>query len=242
MLTLRPSRWPRRPQGWWCLLLVCAVLGMGCPGTSAPLRPEMQAAADRRDALALSEELEELIDFGRVTDDDREAAYEAVQRWDEPTAEYAYARAALAGRLAQIRGLTAIGLVGQVESWALESIKRDPNYQGEAATRMLGSLYVLAPSSLLSHGDSEKGLEMLAKLCERHPDTLENHLRVAEAYVALGDPEPAFPHLCRCDRERARLRPSDQRVLDKVVQDAGGKAALGCPASGPAAAAPSATP
>jgi len=242
MLTLRLSVGPRLPRGWWCLLLVCAVLGTGCPGTIAPLRPEMQAAADRRDALALSEELERLIDSGRVTDDDREAAYEAVKRWNEPTAEYAYARAGLAGRLAQVRGLTAIGLVGEVESWALESIKRDPKYQDEAARRMLGSLYVLAPSSLLSHGDSEKGLEMLEKLCERHPDSLENHLRVAEAYVALGDPEPAFPHLCRCDKERARMRPSDQRLLDKLVQDAGGKAALGCPTAAPTPALPSAAP
>ena len=106
---------------------------------------------------------------------------------------------------------------------------------------------MLAPSTLLSHGDSEKGLEMLERLCKRHPETLENHLRVAEAYIALGDPEPATPHLCRCERERASLRPSDQRVLDKLTQDAGGKAALACPTAPPATrtaapAAPTAAP
>jgi len=237
MLSLVRSARPERPSGWWCLLLLLALLGVGCPGPIGPLRPQMQAAADRRDALGLSEELERLIDSGQVTDDDREGAYDAVKRWEQPTAEYAYARAGIAGRLAQIRGLTAIGLVGEVESWALESIKRDAKYQDEAALRMLGSLYVLAPSSLLSHGDSEKGLEMLEGLCTRHPDQIENHLRLSEAYVALGDPEPAFPHLCRCDQERARLRPSDQRLLDKLVQDAGGKPALGCAPSPPAPAA-----
>ena len=234
-----PTRSPRAVRlPWCCVLLGLALLLIACPGTIAPLRPEMQAAANRRDALGLSEELERLIDADRATDGDREAAYDAVQRWTDPSAEYAYARAALAGRLAQLRGLQAIGLVGEVEKWALESIKRDPKYQEQAATRMLGSLYVLAPSSMVEHGDSEKGLEMLEKLCERYPNTLENHLRVAEAYVALGDAEPAFTHLCRCERERARLRPSDQRVLDKVISDAGGKEALGCPSAPPTPKAP----
>jgi hypothetical protein len=213
--------------------VLAALLGTGCPSIALPLRPEMRGAVERHDALGLSQELEKLIDAGTVTDDDREAAYAAVQRWELRTAEYAYARAALTGRLAQVRGLSAIGLVREVEAWALESIGRDPNYEQGAATRLLGSLYVLAPAALLSHGDSEKGLEILERLCKRHPETLENHLRVAEAYIALGDPEPATPHLCRCERERASLRPSDQRVLDKLIQDAGGKAALSCPAAPP---------
>jgi hypothetical protein len=246
--------WPRAAR-WWCWLAVLAALvGTGCPATMLPLRPEFQTAVERHDALGLSEQLEKLIDSGLVTDDDREAAYQAVKRWELRTAEYAYARAALTGRLAQVRGLSAIGLVREVEAWTLESINRDPNYQQGAATRLLGSLYVLAPSTLLSHGDSEKGLGMLERLCKRHPETLENHLRVAEAYIALGDPEPATPHLCRCERERASLRPSDQRVLDKLIKDAGGAAVLACPAAPPPArgaapqaptaapAAPTATP
>jgi hypothetical protein len=245
MPTSDPSPGRARSLWRWVVLgpaLLLTLLATGCPGTIVPLRPELQAAADRRDALGLSEQLERLIDQSTVTDDDREAAYAEVQRWTAPTAEYAFARAALAGRLAQVRGLSAIALVGEVESWALESIKLDPKFQQEAATRMLGTLYVMAPSSMVTNGDSEKGLEMLEKLCQRHPEKLENHLRVAEAYVALGDAEPAFVHLCRCERERSRLRPSDQRVLDKVVQDAGGSDALRCPRASPSAApAPSAT-
>lgn len=205
----------------------------GCPSNATHLRPELQAAADQRDALALSDALERLIDEQKASEADREAAYEAVKRMEQPTAAYAFARAALAGRLAQMRGLSAIGLVGEAEQYARLSRQRDPSFRDGAATRMLGTLYVLAPGSLVKHGDSETGLELLEELVEQRPELVENHLRVAEGYVALGDPEPAFEHLCLCLERRDALRPDDQRLLAKIVEDAGGKAELDCQAGAP---------
>ena len=185
-------------------LLGCALLG--CPPSFAPLRPELLAMADHRDALGLVAALDRLIDEERVTDDDRESAYHAITLWEDPTAGYAFARAALAGRVAQIRGLSASGYAQEVEQYARLCQKRDPGFRDGAATRMLGTLYVLAPSAILKHGDSEAGLDMLEKLTAQKPAETENHLRLAEAYIALGDPDPAGPHLCLCHQKRASLR------------------------------------
>ena len=86
---------------------------------------------------------------------------------------------------------------------------------------MLGTLYVLAPSGWLEHGDSEQGLELLEGLVKAYPDTLENRLRLAEAYISLGDPGPATPYLCRCQAHKAELRRDDQLLLEHLFADAG---------------------
>ena len=86
-------------------------------------------------------------------------------------------------------------------------------------------LLLLAPAALLEHGDSERGIEMLESLAEERPDVPENHLRLAEAYVALGDPAPARPHLCRCFESKNVLRPDDQALLARLANDA---EPLGC--------------
>lgn len=200
----------------------------GCPSNATQLRPELQAAADAGDPVAISEALERLIDEQRATEADREAAYEAVKRLQGTTAAYAFARAALAGRLAQVRGLSAIGLVDEAERYARLSLQRDPDFRDGAAARLLGTLYVMAPASLLEHGDSETGLEILEEELDERPDLLENHLRVAEAYVALGDPVPAYEHLCLTLERQSELRPDSQRLLTQVVKDAGGREELGC--------------
>ncbi len=177
------------------------------------------------DALALSDALEELIAAGTDTPADRERTYEAVRAHEEDTAAYTFARAAVTGRLVQVRGLLAANLVGDVERYARRSVELDPRFRDGAATRMLGTLYVLAPAALLEHGDSERGIEMLESLTEERPDLPENHLRLAEAYVALGDPAPARPHLCRCFESKNVLRPDDQALLARLANDA---EPLGC--------------
>ena len=80
---------------------------------------------------------------------------------------------------------------------------------------------MIAPATFLEHGDSEQGLELLEQLVQEHPDVAENQLRLAEAYIALGDPEPAAPHLCVCLAQRAALRRDDQQLLDQLVATAG---------------------
>ncbi len=205
----------------------------GCCGASGPppqVPTGLQAAVDKRDPLAIADALETLIGDGKDTEADRQLAYDHVKKQEEPTAAYAYARAMVAGRLVQTKGLTAALLVREMESWAQKSLALDPAFREGAVVRMLGTLYVLAPGSLLANGDSEKGLSMLEGLVKAHPETLENHLRYAEALIALGDPEPATESLCRAVAGKSKLRKDEQSLVDKLVQDAGSPA---CPPASP---------
>jgi hypothetical protein len=59
-------------------------------------------------------------------------------------------------------------------------------------------------------------------------------LRLAEAYIALGDPEPAKEHLCVVQRGEATLSDGDRRLLTKLVADSG---KLECSAAAPQPAA-----
>ena len=67
---------------------------------------------------------------------------------------------------------------------------------------------------------------LLAHVAACDPDVIENHLRYAEALIALGDPTPATEALCKCIGQKATLRKDDQHLLEKLVQDAGSPA---CP-------------
>jgi hypothetical protein len=185
------------------------------------INTSLSVAAETRDALTIADALEELIARGEDTSADRQFAYAEVKAHAIDTAPYAYARAVVTGRLVQQKGLLGADMVGEVEHFAKRSRELDPNFRDGAATRMLGTLYVVAPSALLKSGDSETGLELLEDLVAKHPEILENHLRLGEAYIALGDVEPAKDHLCRCSAERARLRADDQRLLSQLLKDAG---------------------
>lgn len=185
------------------------------------VHPELSAAGDRQDVLALSDALEGLIAAGQDAPADREYAYDIVRVHEEDTAPSLFARAAVTGRLVQQKGLLAAHLVPEIERCARRSRDLDPDFRGGAATRLLGTLYVMAPAVLLQHGDSEVGLQLLEGLAQTHPEVLENHLRLAEAYVALGDPAPAGPHLCRCLANKAALRLDDQKLLQQLIDDAG---------------------
>ncbi len=219
------------------LSLPLIVLLSGCcaPPPKTPVPAPLQTAIATHDALAIADALEALIGEGQDSERDRQLAYDRVHEKEEPTAEYAYARAMVTGRLVQTKGLTAALLVREMETWAEKSRELDPAFRDGAAARMLGSLYVLAPSSLLAHGDSEKGLEILEKVRKEHPGALENDLRYAEALIALGDAGPATEPLCKCLAEKAKLRKDDQRLLEKLFQDAGSPA---CPEKRPDPGAP----
>ena len=181
-----------------------------------------------RDALALSDKLEELIDHKRDKTVDREAAYNAVRKWRQKSAAYSYARAKLAGRLAESEGLLAVGLIGDMEKHCRISIALDSRFRDGAARRMLGTLYVLAPPSMLKFGDSEEGLELLEKQLERYPKDPQNHVRVAEGYIALNDEEGAYEPLCYALTHESELRPSEAELLHTLVKQVGGNDALEC--------------
>ncbi|NUO52680.1 MAG: hypothetical protein HOV80_27860 [Polyangiaceae bacterium] len=224
--------------------------GLGCDGPGV-LRPELASASAT--SLALSDALESLIEEGKATEEDREAAYDLVQTLPANTAGDAFGRAAITGRLAEIRGaLSILGsesptyLATEAEKYALLSRKLDPSFRDGAAARMLGTLYILAPANMLEGGDSEEGLEILETLARERPDLVDNQFRLAEGYIALGDKEPAKKPLCTALSLRTKLRKDHQKVLEKLVTEVPGldcKAVIGdVPAPAPPASAPPATP
>lgn len=170
--------------------------------------------------LAVADALEALIAVHADTPGDRRYAYERVKTQPTKSAADTLGRAMVAGRLAQVAGLSAPSLVAEVERYAQQSAALDPSLRYGAAQRILGSLYVMAPASLLAHGDSETGLDLLENVVKRFPDYPTNHLRLAEAYVALNDPEPARPHLCFCRAHWSELRPDEQKLLDELSNQA----------------------
>lgn len=210
------------------------------------LRPELSAASGS--AITLSDALESLIADGKATEDDREAAYDLVQKLPTNTAADAFGRAAIAGRLAEVRGaLSILGsesptyLATEAEKYAQLSRKLDPAFRDGAAARMLGTLYVLAPANMLEGGDSEEGLEILEGLVRERPDLVENQFRLAEALIALGDKEPAKKPLCIAVARKSELRRDQQEQLGELVKEVPG---LDCKSVAEPAPAPppSATP
>jgi hypothetical protein len=223
-------------------ILLAAVLAVGL--TSPACKPRggnvnNPGFADTHTAIEVYERLEAMIEAQKDTKQDREDAYALVIDHAGTDPDYYFARAAVAGRLAENRGLQAMGLVTEAEDYARRVRAADPDYREGAATRMLGTLYVLAPASLVAHGDSETGLELLEAEVKGHPDRLVSRLRLAEAYIALNDPEPAKEHLCMVKQGEAKLSGGDRRLLAKLLPEVG---ALTCEAAAPPAAAPDAAP
>ncbi len=214
---------PVRLQAAIALALGLASLSLTtacCVPPSGPPQASLADVALKGDALAISDGLERLVAEGKDTPSDREFALKAIRARPEDTAAYAFARAAVTGRVVQSRGFSGLGLAREVEHWAEISKRLEPGFRDGAAARMLGTLYVLAPSSMVEHGDSEQGLQLLEGLVKTYPNSLENRLRLAEAYISLGDPGPATPYLCRCLAHKAELRRDDQLLLDHLFADA----------------------
>jgi hypothetical protein len=211
------------------LLVATAAMPLGCGPRQEPRDTSVPSTGAPRDAMTIYEALEVELEAGTATEDDRMDAYLRVQSIrDDGSAAHAFAAAALAGRLAELRGAKAGKLVTEAESWARKSIERDPEFRDRAATQLLGSLYVMAPGRLVEHGDSETGLEMLEGLVEAKPESPAYRFRLAQAYAHLGDDDAAKPHLCASLAARQDLRKDEQRLLDDLVEDAGGAEALAC--------------
>lgn len=202
-------------------LLACTAVSCAT-GQGGSVHAELESAVGANDALAISDALEKLIATGADTPADRQLAYDSICNDHVDTAPATFARAAVTGRLVQQRGLLGADLVDDVERSAMRSRELDLGFRDGAATRLLGTLYVIAPATFLEHGDSERGLELLEGLVEARPDIPENQLRLAEAYIALRDPMPAQPHLCRALEARDALRWDDQALLDRLVESVGG--------------------
>jgi hypothetical protein len=211
------------------MLLWAALLAAGgCRPSLENVDPGLEKTVRTGDALAVYDCLEGLIEHGKDSPEDREHAYQSVQGRDDGSAGYAFARAAIAGRLAEQRGMAAGHLVTEAESYARKSHELDEGFREGAAARMLGTLYVLAPPRFLEHGDSEDGLSILEDLVEGSPEQPQNRLRLAEAYIALGDPEPAIVHLCEAIRRRSDLREDERALLDRLAANVAAGSQLEC--------------
>lgn len=203
------------------------VLCVAC--TPPPSAAVTAPGAPPADPVAVYDELESAIAASGDSEQQRVDALARVEGApDDGSAAYAFVRGALNGRVAELRGANAGKLVTEAEAWARKSLERDPGYRDGAATQMLGSLYVMAPARLLEHGDSEKGLEMLEALVQAKPEQPRYRLRLAQAYLHLGDDDAARPHLCTSLAGRQSLRADEQKLLDGLVDGAGGAAALAC--------------
>jgi hypothetical protein len=220
-------------------VLAAALAGPGCKPRGGNLNNP--SFADAKTAIEVYEQLEKLIEAQKDSKQDREDAYALVIQHAGTDTDYYFARAAVAGRLAENRGLQAMGLVTEAEDYARRVRAADPDYRQGAATRMLGTLYVLAPPSLVAHGDSETGLELLENEVKAHPDRVVGRLRLAEAYIALNDPEPSKEHLCVVKEHEAELSAGDRRLLAKLLPSVGELACTPA-AAAPAAAAPAEAP
>lgn len=219
------------PMRRWTLAVAFVALA-ACRPQGPVDNPVFAEASEARDPIAVYEALEALIEAQKDTKGDREDAYAVISGLaDDGSAAYAFARAAIAGRLAENRGLQAGGLVTEAETYARRVREKEPDFRDGAATRMLGTLYVLAPSRLVKHGDSETGLELLEKEVEAHPGRPVSRLRLAEAYIALSDPDPAKEHLCAVKAAEGELGAGDRRLLAKLIEESGGAEALACEAS-----------
>lgn len=214
----RAQRRARRTVLLFAVALGFGALPSGCTPSNAPVRDPVAVTLRDTDLsmLALSDALEALVAQGADTHADRKFAYQRVRNTPPHTAGDALGRAIIAGRLAQISGLSAPSLVSEVERYARQSAELDPALRAGAAQRLLGTLYVMAPAALLSHGDSETGLALLEDVVKRFPEHVSNRLRLAEAYAALGDPAPARPQLCYCIAHRSALRPDEQKLLAEL--------------------------
>ncbi len=204
-------------------LAIVAVALVACTyGTSAPaedtVNPQL-VALGAAESVKLADGLEALIAVGEDTTEDREYAYWMIAQREAVSAADAFARASTAGRVAELKGLNAGSLVSEAERFAALSRDRDPEFREGAAQTMLGTLYVHAPAAMLENGDSEEGLSLLREVVERWPNNTRNKLRLAEAFVALGDEEPAYPLLCWCLVRQHQYSPDERALLVRMVED-----------------------
>jgi hypothetical protein len=207
-----------------CLCAALSLLLFACTyATAAPDPDKVDAslrAVAEAEPIVISDTLERLIAADQDDTEDREFAYWVIMQRGQPrTAAAAFARAACAGRVAELRGLNAGRFVREVETFGEMSHALDPTFRSGAAKRMVATLYVYAPASMVEHGDSETGLAMLEELVREWPDDVLHHLRLAEAYIELDDVAPSYPHLCFCLARQESLRPDDRALLSRLVRE-----------------------
>ena len=95
------------------------------------------------------------------------------------------------GQLARAKPLSAIGILGDVESAWLSSIALDPKFDYSGAHRAIGVLYRDAPGWPLSLGNRKNALFHLEKAVEVSPDYPGNRLYLIETLIKWGKNDSA---------------------------------------------------
>lgn len=102
-----------------------------------------------------------------------------------------YLTAYLIGLEAENDPARGLELVPILEREALTATHLNPNIDDGGPNRMLGELYLRAPSIPISVGDIEKAIFHFRKAVKLAPDSLENRMGLVEALTENEDPDEA---------------------------------------------------
>ncbi|MFO0579993.1 MAG: tetratricopeptide repeat protein [Polyangia bacterium] len=84
----------------------------------------------------------------------------------------------------QQRGGDIKPLLMQLQSEGDAAIKAGERFDSGGPARMLGAIYAKAPAPPVAIGDTEKGVQYLKRAVEIAPEHPQNHILLAEAYIA----------------------------------------------------------
>ncbi|MBN2573236.1 MAG: tetratricopeptide repeat protein [Deltaproteobacteria bacterium] len=111
-------------------------------------------------------------------------------------AEAAYLHALNLGLFVRSRGMTAVGRLGDLVA-LLKVAGEKPALDQGGPLRVLGLLYVKAPSWPLGPGDLEAAIELLERAARDYPEHPLNHLYLAYALLDAGERERAREEIGR---------------------------------------------
>lgn len=214
---LRPAcpSGPLRPAAWLCVLVLLPIAVATGADDYTPVASLVRAQRDyesaRRRWHADTNNLDASWQFGRACFDLADAATNHTQRarvaeegviasrratiLEPKTAAGYYYLGLNLGQLARARPLSAIGILGDVESAWLSAIALDPKFDYAGAHRAIGILYRDAPGWPLSLGSRKKARTHLEKAVEVCPDYPGNHLYLLETWIKWGRKDEAHAAL-----------------------------------------------
>lgn len=120
---------------------------------------------------------------------------EQVIRADTQNAFAHYIYAYCTALVAENNSAQGLQLVGVIEREALEAVNLDPRVDRGGGDRLLGELYLRAPSFPMSVGDFGKAIFHFKRAVSLAPDYVENRLGLAEALLAEDEKRGACEEL-----------------------------------------------
>ena len=127
-----------------------------------------------------------------VTQNGMDAANAAGAAEKDPHASYYFA--VNLGQQLRLIGVEAVTRLGDVLA-ALKAAGADPSLEQGGPLRVLGMLYLSAPSWPVGPGDNDEALDVLRKAVERYPSHPQNHLFYAMALMHAGESGKAADEL-----------------------------------------------